>query len=79
VPQSKKRFRHSEALKSWLELAQKEAKELERATEMREYLRDEFIGIIRAAKIAGATQQQIADATGYSRQRIQQFLTKSAS
>jgi DNA-binding transcriptional regulator LsrR (DeoR family) len=47
------------------------------AQEYQEYRRDEFIGIIRAAKIAGATQQNIADASGLSRQRIQQLLKKS--
>lgn len=71
---SRGRGRASENSRAWLELAENAAKALRDATETREYLRDEFIGIVHAAKIANATQQEIADATGYSRQRIQQFL-----
>ena len=60
----------------WLALAKSSAAELRQMTERRDLIRDEFVGIIRAAKLTGATQQQIADATGYSRQRIAQFLNK---
>lgn len=76
MARSNKRFR-TEALGEWLDLAGKACKEMKDAQEYQEYRRDEFIGIIRAAKIAGATQQNIADASGLSRQRIQQLLKKS--
>lgn len=64
----------SHATQQWLSLAKKVADQLRRTTELREYQRDEFVGVVRATKISGATQQEIADATGYSRQRIAQFL-----
>lgn len=76
MARSKKRFR-TEALSAWLDLSGKACKEMKKAQEYEEYRRDEFIGIIRAATIAGATQQEIADASGLSRQRIQQLLKKS--
>jgi hypothetical protein len=63
----------------WLALAGQAAANLRQVTEQRDLVRDEFVGIIRAAKLTGATQQQIADATGYSRQRIAQFLNKPRS
>lgn len=64
----------SQSRAQWLALAQSMAKQIRQVTEQRDILRDEFVGIIRAAKLTGATQQQIADATSYSRQRIAQFL-----
>jgi hypothetical protein len=64
----------SQTRAQWLSLAGSMAAELRQMSERRDLLRDEFVGIIRAAKLVGATQQQIADATGYSRQRIAQFL-----
>ena len=66
----------SHATKSWLQLAKKVSDQLRQTTELREYQRDEFVGVIRATKISGATQQEIANATGYSRQRIAQFLSE---
>lgn len=69
----------SHATQSWLVLAKKVADQLRRTTELREYQRDEFVGVIRATKISGATQQEIADVTGYSRQRIAQFLSEDRS
>jgi hypothetical protein len=65
-----------QTLIQWLALAKSSAADLRQKAEQRDLVRDEFIGIIRAAKLVGATQQQIADATGYSRQRIAQFLNK---
>lgn len=60
--------------RSWLEVSKKASKQLRDADELRDYLRDELIGVVKAASIAGATQKDIAEATGFSRQRIAQFL-----
>lgn len=64
----------SQATQAWLDLAGKVAHQLRQTDEQRDYLRDEFIGVIKAAKLTGATQQEIANASKYSRQRISQFL-----
>jgi hypothetical protein len=66
----------SQSRAQWLALARTMAAQIRQVDEQSDILRDEFVGIVRAAKLTGATQQQIADTTDYSRQRIAQLLKK---